>query len=113
MTRDWKIGICGVCVIALGSLAYALFGRPPYAFFSLLKLVVATATLAGAWALYSESKRYLPVSLYLFLLGGLHLFGKMRRSEWVKFDWGAVAGIGLLLLLLLFRLERVAKEQTR
>jgi hypothetical protein len=113
MTKDWKIGICGVCVVALGSLSYALFGRPPYAFFSLLKIVVAAATLLGSWALYSESKRYLPVSLYLFLLGGIHLFGKMRRAEWVKFDWGAVAGIGLLLLILLLTLGRTKSTDTQ
>jgi hypothetical protein len=41
MTRDWKIGFCGVAVVALALLAYAPFGSPPDAFFSLLKYNVA------------------------------------------------------------------------
>ena len=68
MTRDWKIGICGVSVLAIGLLAYALFGRPPYVFFSLLKVTVAASAGLGAWALFILSKRYLPISLCLLLL---------------------------------------------
>lgn len=93
----WKIGICGVCAVTLALLAYALFGRPPYAFFSLLKYAVAASAGLGAWALYTESKRYLPVSICLLLIGGVHLFGRMRRSEWFFFNWSAV---GILLVLL-------------
>lgn len=106
VTRDHRIGICGVALVALTFLAYALFGRPPYVFFSLLKFTVAVASSLGAWALYRESKRYLPISLCLALLAGVHLFGKMRRSEWVKFDWGAAAGLVLLVGILLISLRR-------
>jgi hypothetical protein len=113
MTRDWKVGICGVTFIALGFLAYALFGRPPYAFFSVMKLTVASSALAGAWALFRESKRYIPVSFYLVLIAGTHLSARMRRSEWALFDWGAVAGLAVLLLILLSHLVREAKAQIR
>ena len=106
VTKDWKIGICGVALVALAFLAYALFGRPPYAFFSLLKYTVAISAALGAWALYRESKRYLPVSLWLVLLGGIHLFGKMRRAEWVKFDWGAVVGLVVLVAILQVSIRR-------
>jgi hypothetical protein len=106
MTRDWKIGICGMCFVALGLLGYALFGRPPYAFFSLLKFTVAASAGLGAWALYTLSKRYLPISLCLLLIGGIHLFGRMKRSEWVPFDWGAVASLFALMVILLADLLR-------
>ena len=106
MTRDWKIGICGVAFVALTFLAYVLFGRPPYAFFAMLKYTVAASAALGAYALYMESKRYLPVSLVLLLLGGIHLFGRMRRSEWVKFDWGAAVGLVALIVVLLISLRR-------
>lgn len=106
MTRDWKIGICGVCFVALGLLVYALFGRPPYAFFTLLKFTVAASAGLGAWALFALSKRYLPISLCLLLLGGIHLFGRMKRSEWVPFDWGAIASLVALVIILLADLLR-------
>lgn len=108
MTRDWKIGICGVALIALTLLVYALFGRPPYAFFTMLKYTVAVSAALGAWALYIESKRYLPVALVLLLIGGIHLFGRMRRSQRVKFDWGAIISLLLLVMILLFSLRRRA-----
>jgi hypothetical protein len=81
MTRDWGLGICGVCSLTLAFLGYALFGRPPYAFFSLLKLMVAAAAGFGAWALYTESRRYLPISLCLLLVGLLILLVHLRRSK--------------------------------
>jgi len=64
MTRDWKIGICGIAFVAIGLLAYAHFGDHQM-FFSLLKYTVAISSAFGAWALFVESKRWLPVSLCL------------------------------------------------
>jgi hypothetical protein len=106
MTKDLKIGICGVALVAVALLAYALFGRPPYAFFSLLKYTVGISAGLGAWALWSESKRYLPISLCLVLLGAIHLFGRMRRSEWEKFDWSAAIGLIVTAGILLASLRR-------
>ena len=106
MTRDWKIGICGVAFVAIGLLAYALFGRPPYALFSLLKYTVAVSAGLGAWALYKESKRYLPLSLCFLLVGGIHLFGRMRRSDCALFDWSAIASLLVLVAILLVNLLR-------
>jgi hypothetical protein len=104
MTRDWKIGMCGMSVVVIALIGYALFGKPPYSFFSLLKWAVAASSGLGAWTLYTESKRYLPVSLCLFLIGGVHLFGRMRRSEWVMFNWMAVVTLLLLVVILLLNL---------
>ena len=105
MTRDWKIGIIGLSALAIALLAYGLFSKPPYSFYSLLKWSVAVASGLGAWALYAQSKRYLPISLYLALVGGIHLFGKMRKSEWVLFNWGAVVGLVVLIAMLLIGLR--------
>ena len=41
------------------------------------------------------SKRYLPISLCL-LLGEIHLFGRMKKSEWVIFNWSAVLALLVL-----------------
>jgi hypothetical protein len=105
MTRDWRIGVCGLALVALAFLAYALFGRPPYVFFSLLKFTVAVSAALGAWALYKESKRYLPIAFWLVLLTGIQLFGRMRRAEWAKFDWGAVISLLILIIILLVSLQ--------
>lgn len=103
MTKDWKIGICGVAFLAVGMLGYALFGRPPYAFFTLLRCAVPIAAGLGAWALFTESKSYLPISLYLLLIGGIHLFGRMKRLQWAPFDWAAVAGLLAMVAILQFK----------
>jgi hypothetical protein len=106
MTRDWKIGICGMSCVAIALLLYALFGRPPYVFFSALKWTVAASAVLGAWTLYTQSRRYLPVSVCLLVVGGIHLFGRMRRSEWVTFNWTAVLALTVLIVILLVNLQR-------
>jgi hypothetical protein len=103
MTRDWKIGVCGVALVALVLLVYALFGRPAYPFFAMLRYTVAASIALGAWALYIENKRYLPLALVLLLLTGIHLFGGMGRSEWVKYDWSAAIALIVLAVILLVR----------
>jgi hypothetical protein len=80
--RDWKIGIIGVSVLTIAMLAYVLFGAPAYSFYSMLKWTVGIASVLGAWALYTESKRYLPISVCLALVGGVHVFARMRKSQW-------------------------------
>jgi hypothetical protein len=106
MSRDWRIGIVGVAVLAELLLAYALFGHPPHALYSALKLTVAAATGAGAWALYLHSRRFLPISFGLVLIGGIHLFGRMRRSEWVTFNWAGVVGVMVVVVILTINLRR-------
>ena len=106
MSRDLKIGILGVVALTLVLLAYALHGRPPYAFFSILKWAVVVAAGLGAWAVFTISGRHLPISLCLVLLGGIHLFGRMRRSEWALFDWGALVGLSVAMFVLTVDLLR-------
>ena len=110
MTRTRAIGICGGAVVTLCLIAFALFGRPPYASFAFLRYAVAIAQGAGAWALYVRSKRYLPVSLLLVVIGGIYLFGRFPRSQWVLFNWGAAACMLILVAVLLFRVRRTWTE---
>jgi len=106
MSRDWTIGIVGVAILAEFLLAYALFGNLPYALYSALKLTVAVATGAGAWALYEQSRRYLPISFGMVLIGGIHLFSRMRRSEWVTFNWAGVVAVTVVIVILTINLQR-------
>jgi hypothetical protein len=106
MSRDWTTGIIGVAVLAEVLLAYALLGKPPYAFYSVLKCTVAAAAGLGAWALYARSKRYLPISVCLVLIGGVHLFGRMKRSEWIMFNWAGAAGLIVMVVVLMIDLRR-------
>jgi hypothetical protein len=101
MSRDLTIGIVGIGLVAQLLLVYALFGNPPYALYSVLKVAVAVATATSAGALYVLSKRYLPISFGLVLIGGIHLFGKMRRLEWVPFNWAGVVGLALAVVILM------------
>jgi hypothetical protein len=105
MSRDWTIGIVGVAVLAEILLGYALFGKPPYVFYSILKWTVAVATGLGAWALLARGRRYLPISVCLLLIGGVHLLGRMRRSQWVMFNWCAVAGLIVMAVILMIDLR--------
>ena len=89
--KELKAGILGVSVLAIGMLAYALYGRPAYAFYSMLRLTVVIAAASGAWALFRISKYFLPLSVCLVLVGGLHLFGRMRKSQWIIYNEGAAA----------------------
>lgn len=89
-SRDWLIGIAWATVVVDALLLYALFGRPAYAFYGLLKWSVAVVAGLGCWALLSLSKRTLPIALCLGLIGLVHLFGKMHRHEWLLYDWAAL-----------------------
>ena len=91
MSRDWIVGVVGLCTLGELLLLYALIGNPPYPIYSALKVTVVPATGTGAWALFEQSKRYLPISIGLLLIGGIHLFDKMRRRDWATFNW---AGCG-------------------
>jgi len=90
-SRNLKIGIIGASLLAVAMLLYGLLGRPPYAFFGLLRCAVAFACGLAAWSLFDVSKRYLPVCLVLALLAGVFLVGKMHRADWAFFDWCATA----------------------
>jgi hypothetical protein len=84
-------------------LAWPLFGEPPYGFYAPMKWVVAFASGAGAWVVWHTSKAWMPLAVLLVASGGVELFGKMRRAEWVPFNWASlillvVAGVFCLVM---------------
>ncbi len=82
---------CGLsALIASSMLAWPLFGNPPYGFYEPMKWVVAFASCAGAWAVWNISRAFLPLSVLLVASGGVELLGKMRREEWVPFNWASL-----------------------
>lgn len=94
-SKATAFGIAFSCLVAASMLAWPLFGNPPYGFYAPMKWVVAFSSCAGAWAVWNVSKALLPLSALLVASGGVELLGKMRRHDWVPFNW---ASLGLLVL---------------
>lgn len=99
-------GIAVTSLIAAAMLAWPLFGNPPYGFYAPMKWVVAFASGAGAWATWSLSKALLPLSVLLVASGGVELFGKMRRHDWVPFNWASLVLLGLAAVVCLVAAAR-------
>jgi hypothetical protein len=76
-------------------LVWPLLGNPPYGFYAPMKWVVAFASCAGAWAAWEISRALLPLSVVLVASGGLEFFGKMRRQQWVPFNWASLLLLAL------------------
>lgn len=107
VTTEWKIGIAGAGVVVAGMLVFAIYGKPAYAFYGPLKCAVVVVACLGCWALITMSKRFLPVTLCLGLIGLVQLAGKMRKHDWFYFDWAALilmlVLVGIMLTSLRFR----------
>jgi hypothetical protein len=93
--RPTLLGIGLSCLAAAAMIAWPLFGNPPYGFYAPMKWVVAFASGAGAWAVWSVSKALLPLCVLLVASGGVELLGKMRREQWVPFNWASLVLLGL------------------
>lgn len=96
-----SIGAVGVAAVAICMLLWAIFGSPPYAFFGVLKWVVAAACLIEARSAWNLHRATAPLGLVLLATGAVHVLGKMRREEWVFFNWAAVAALAVAALLIL------------
>jgi hypothetical protein len=103
LSRSTLVGIGLSCLVAVAMLAWPLFGEPPYGFYAPMKWVVAFASGAGAWAVWQFSRAWLPLSVLLVASGGVEFFGKMRRDEWVPFNWASIVLLTVAGLLLLSR----------
>lgn len=103
--RQHLIGSLGVSVVCIILLCVALFGSPPYAFYGAMKWAVAAGAVYGAWTLFQASKTLAPVSLILAVVAGIHFFAKMRREDWVVFNWAGVIAFALAVILLALQLK--------
>ena len=88
-------GAACLCLFAAFAPLYALVGNPPYSFFIFLELIEAAAAAAGAYALLRKGRIWIPLIIVLLFVGGIQLFGKMPREQWVPYDWVAVISFGL------------------
>lgn len=93
MDKATKGGMVLLDLAAIAMLLYALLGDPPYSFFSILKLVVSAACGVTAAMLWRSSKWFLPLCVVLLALGWVELTGKMRRSDWVPYNWATVGAL--------------------
>jgi hypothetical protein len=109
ISRSSLVGIGLSCLVAAAMLAWPLFGDPPYGFYAPMKWVVAFASGAGAWVVWQFSKAWMPLSVLLVASGGVEFFGKMRRAEWVPFNWASMILLTVAGLLLLFQ-SRKARQ---
>ncbi|MEI6513925.1 MAG: hypothetical protein WCO51_11730 [bacterium] len=113
IARDWLLGILGLAFLSVVMLLYAIYGRPPYAYFQLLRYVVAGASGLGAWALFKISRIFIPLSCLLVGMGIVFVTTSMRRNQWLVFDWSAFAMFALLIVILLINLIRNFKSDTK
>jgi peptidoglycan/LPS O-acetylase OafA/YrhL len=109
MQRSSLIGVGLVCLLASGMLSWPLFGNPPYGFYAPMKWVVAFASGVGAWTMWNVSKALLPLSVLLVASGGVELFGKMRREQWVPFNWASLVLLVLAGVIALAAAARAPK----
>lgn len=88
-------GGVGVPAVAIAMLGWAMFGKPPYSFFGILKWAVTGASVYLSWVGYRASKAFAPAVLVLLSVAGIHVFGKMRREDWASSNWAAIAALGV------------------
>jgi hypothetical protein len=107
-TKAVRRGAMGAAMVACICLLWALFGSPPYAFFGIMKWVVAASSAYLAVLLWRRSPAFAPLCLILFAVASVHVLGKMRRDDWKTFNWAGVSAlsIGSLPLLKASKQER-------
>lgn len=79
-------------------LAWPLFNNPPYGFYSALRATTVVGGIGGAYYIYNKSSYLLPLTFFLLVISGVFAFGKMHRSEWIFYDWAAIALLGTVLV---------------
>ncbi len=78
-------------LLASVALLYAIFGRPPYAYFSFMKGLVAASSVFLALVLWRLNRATAPLVLVLIGLAGVETMAKTRRDDWVPWNWAMVA----------------------
>lgn len=119
-SKQELIGTVGVAILAIAMLLWALFGSPhywslfpspPYAFYGVMKWVVAGSCCYSAWGCWKLNRALAPMCLILLSVAGIHLLGKMRKAEWPLFNWVGVAGLGLVVFIMVVALKRIPRTE--
>ena len=89
--RNRELFVIGTAVTSIAMLLIAILGRPPYSFFFALKFVVAGSLCIGAFDLWKRHKYFVVLGIPFVIFSLIHIFAKMRRSQWEPIDWITVA----------------------
>ncbi len=108
LQKSEAVGAVGVAVVAIAMLLWAALGSPPYAFYGVMKWVVAGSCCYSAWGCWKLNRALAPVSVILLSVAAIHLLGKMRKAEWPLFNWVGVAGLVLVVAIMTVALKRGA-----
>jgi hypothetical protein len=91
--KQQSVACLMVNVVAIAALMWAIVGEPPYGFFGYLQLLVPVACVWSARKAYEVSPWLTPLSAGLAGVAFVEFTGKMRREQWLPWNW---AGVGLL-----------------
>lgn len=91
--------------IAIASLLYSIYGKPPFGYFGFMKLVVTASCLFVTYALYRRSKATAPIGVVLAGLAFVEMTGSMRRQQWLPWNWATVLVLGVAALILVWPLS--------
>lgn len=114
MTKPSKaelIGLIGVVLVTIAMLFWALFGSPPYAYFRVMKWVVAGTCCYSTWVCWTLNRALAPLGVVLVTVAAIHIFGKMRRNEWGLFNWIGIVALVLVIIVACIVLNRRQSEQ--
>jgi glucose uptake protein GlcU len=109
-SKPVAFGALGMSAIASAMLLWAIFGSPPYAYFGILKLAVAGTCAYLAYVGFNASRAFAPLTLALICVGGIHLFGKMHRQDWMLFNWIGIVSLIISATVLAIMAWRKGKD---
>jgi predicted membrane channel-forming protein YqfA (hemolysin III family) len=106
-----RFGIAALNLIGVGMLLYALYGRPPYSFFSILKLVVVAGCVLSAFYVFLRSPVLIVLSVALGICGWVELTGKYRRADWALPNWITACVLVLALVVAVWPLREPVEKR--
>jgi len=95
-----RLGVAGIALVVALMVLWAIVGHPPYSYYSVMKLAVAVGSGFAAYSLWRITPLLAPFSFILLAIAMLHVFGQMRRHEWLPFNWAAVMALTVTAILL-------------
>lgn len=108
--RTALFGLGGACFVGAAMVAWPIFGDPPYAYFGPMKWVVGAISVFAAVAIWNLSRLLLPLTMLLVTSALIETFGKMRREEWIPFNWASLLLLSISAFVLFFYASRVSRN---
>ncbi|MEQ1934149.1 MAG: hypothetical protein ABL962_09760 [Fimbriimonadaceae bacterium] len=98
--RAERLGGIGLCIVMCAMFLWTLLGNPQYSFYAVMKWCFAGSCCYLAWITFRISRVMVALDVVLLGLGGIHVVGRMRRADWIPFNWAAVATLVICGVLL-------------